>query len=90
MSKNEKRVYMTLVVLLIVFSVIAFAVPFAKTSVFWLAYIFSVLAITFQIYVLKLSFSGKRETKSKFYGFPIARVGVIYLITQLLFSFIEM
>ena len=90
MSKNRVRGYITLAVLLVVFSVIAFAAPFAKTVVFWLAYVFAVIAIAYQIYVFRISFSDEGDAKSKFYGFPIARVGVIYLIVQLVISLIEM
>lgn len=90
MKKKNIRGYIILLILFIVFSVISFAVPFHKnTVVFWLAYIFGVIAIAFQIYVFKIAFSGE-EVKSKFYGFPIARVGVIYLFSQIVVSIIEM
>ena len=90
MSKNEQRRYITLAVIFIVFSVIAFAAPFNKNGVFWLSYLFGVIAILFQIYVFKIAFSDGADIKSKFYGFPIARVGVIYLIVQLVLSLIQM
>lgn len=90
MSKNKVRGYITLAILLVVFSVIAFAAPFAKTVVFWLAYVFAVIAIAYQIYVFRISFSDEGDVKSKFYGFPIVRVGVIYLLAQLVISLIEM
>lgn len=90
MGKNEIRGYIVDAVLLIVFSVIAFAAPFAKTGVFWMAYLFGVIAIAYQIYVFQISFSQGDDVKSKFYGFPIARVGVIYLAVQLVISLIEM
>lgn len=90
MSKNKVRGYVTLAVLLVVLSVIAFAAPFAKTAVFWLAYVFAGIAIVYQIYVFRISFSDEGDVKSKFYGFPIVRVGVIYLIVQLVFSLLEM
>ena len=90
MGKNEIRGYIVDAILLIVFSVIAFAAPFAKTGVFWMAYLFGVIAIAYQIYVFKISFDQGGDVKSKFYGFPIARVGVIYLAVQLVISLIEM
>lgn len=90
MSKNAIRGYMVLAVILVVFSVIAFASPFNMTVVFWLAYVFGVIAIAYQIYVFKISFSGDGAAKSKFYGFPIARIGVIYLIVQMGISIVEM
>ena len=90
MGKNEIRGYIVDAILLIVFSVIAFAAPFAKTGVFWMAYLFGVIAIAYQIYVFQISFNQGDDVKSKFYGFPIARVGVIYLAVQLVLSLIEM
>ena len=79
MGKNEIRGYIVDAIVFIIFSVISFAPPFHKAGVFWLAYIFGVIAIVYQIYVFKISFSQGDDVKSKFYGFPIARVGVIYL-----------
>ncbi|MDY3728295.1 MAG: hypothetical protein SO015_09105 [Wujia sp.] len=90
MGKNEIRGYIVDAIVFIIFSVISFAPPFHKAGVFWLAYIFGVIAIVYQIYVFKISFSQGDDVKSKFYGFPIARVGVIYLGIQLVISLIEM
>ena len=90
MTKNQIRGSIFLVVILAVFSVIAFAVPFAKTSVFWVAYIFAVVAILYQIYVYKVSNIDSTEVKSRFYGFPIAKIGLFYLVIQLVISLVEM
>lgn len=90
MGKNQTRGYIADAILMIVFSVIAFAAPFTKTGVFWMAYLFGVVAIAFQIYVFQISFNQGDHVKSKFYGFPIARVGVIYLAVQLVLSLVEM
>lgn len=89
MGKNEIRGYIIEAIIFVVFTLVVFAPPFRKTSVFWLAYIFGVIAIVFQIYVFKISFSNGDGVRSKFYGFPIARVGVIYLAIQLVLSLIE-
>lgn len=75
---------------LVVFSVMAFVIPFAHTATFWVGYGFGVLAILYQLYIFKLSFSAGSDAKSRFYGFPIARIGVYYLIVQLIASVIEM
>ena len=90
MSKNEKRGYAVLAVLLVVFSVYTFAVPFERTGIFWLAYVAGIVALLFQIYVFKLAFSGDGSAKSKFYGFPVLRVGIIYLAVQMIISMSEM
>ena len=90
MKKDRIRGMVILCVLMAVFSLIAFLVPFNRTPVFWIAYGCGVFAVLFQIYIFKTSFGGKDGAKSKFYGFPIARLGVYYLIAQLVLSFIEM
>ena len=90
MTKNALRGLAALVILLAVFSVIAFALPLEKSASFWIAYLCGVLAILLQIYFFRSAFGGKGEAKSKFYGFPVARVGVIYLAVQLGVSIAEM
>lgn len=90
MTKNGIRGYITLVIVFVVYSVIAFVVPFDMTTLFWIAYIFGTIAIVYQIYVFKNSFAKGNDTKSKFYGYPIAKIGVLYLIVQLGLSFVEM
>ena len=89
MSKNRLRFYIVLIILFVVLSVIAFVLPIQKTVVFWLSYAFAVIAIAFQIYVYPKAFEGP-SVKSKFYGFPLARVSTIYLIAQLVLSLVLM
>lgn len=88
MTKNASRGIIMLVILLAVFSVIAFVIPFPKNTVFWIAYVCGVFAILFQLYIFKSSF-GKKDARSRFYGFPIARLGIYYLAVQLIVSIIE-
>ena len=88
--KNSTRSLIIIAIELVVFSVIAFAIPFAHTTAFWVAYGFGALAILFQLYIFKASFAGDGDAKSRFYGFPIARLGVYYLVVQLIVSVIEM
>ena len=51
---------------------------------------FTLAAFGVQLYVLKLSFTKGKDARSKFYGFPIARIGVVYLIVQIALSFLFM
>lgn len=90
MSKNAVRILVFAGLALVVFNVIAFVVPFAKNAVFWAAYVFGMIAIISQLAVMKLAFNGTESIRSKFYGFPIARIGVIYGACQLLLSFAAM
>lgn len=90
MSKNKIRVITFAAIALVVFNVIAFVIPIPKSAVFWVAYIFGMLAIAAQLLFMNVAFSGKEDIRSKFYGFPIARIGVIYGACQLLLSFAAM
>lgn len=89
MSKNKLRFYIVAAAVFVAFTVISFAVPFAKNGAFWVAYIFAVLAIAAQVYVYPKAFDGA-SAKSKFYGFPIARISTIYLAVQLVLSLVVM
>lgn len=90
MTKNQKRTVIVLAIVLIVFSVLAFALPLKMNGLFWLSYLFGVLAIAVQLYVLKIAFHGTDSVKSKFYGFPIAQIGIIYMVVQLVLSLVFM
>lgn len=87
MTKNRMRFYIVLAIVFVLFSVIAFAVPIEHGPCFWLSYVFAVIAIAVQIYAWPKAFAGE-SAKSKYYGFPLARVSTIYLIAQLVLSLI--
>ena len=88
MKKNRVRGLVMLFILFAIFSVIAFSVPSARNTCFILSYEFGVIALVLQIYVFAIASKGGRSVKSRYYGFPIARVGLIYLILQLLISLV--
>ena len=88
LSKNQTRGIISLVLLLAAFNVLAFVIPFARERVFWWAYGFTTASILAQGYVFWVSMRG--DAKSRFYGFPIARIGVIYLVVQLILGFAGM
>lgn len=90
MTKNEKRVCIVLAIIFAVFVVVSLAVPFVKGGVFWLSFVFGIISIAVQLYVLKSAFGKDENPRSKFYGFPIAKIGFAYMVAQLLLSLIFM
>lgn len=90
MKNNSVRSIAIIAVLLAIFCAVSFIIPFSRTSVFWIAFGFAAFAILFQLYILKTAFGKDGSVKSKFYGFPVARIGLYYLLAQLVISFIEM
>lgn len=83
MKKNTIRWWVILTAVLVVYNVIAFAVPFPKNAVFLLSWVFTMISIITQICVIRTAFYQGEGTKSKFYGFPIAKIGVMYLACQI-------
>ena len=82
MKKNIARVAVTVVLLLALFNVVAFATPFVRTPVFWLAYAFTSVAIVAQLPLSLYAFTPKGGARDSLYGFPIARLALIYLLVQ--------
>ena len=87
---NETRWWIGLGAAAVVYNVIAFALPFGKTAVFFLSWIFTMAAIAAQVYVIRTAFFKGEGVKSKLYGFPIARVGLLYLAVQVVLGLIFM
>lgn len=76
-------------VLAAVFSTVSFVVPSERGIAFWIAYAFGLLAVISQLYFFSSAFKRGDSPRSRVYGFPIARIGVIYLIAQLCLSIAE-
>ena len=84
MKKNSTKGYVILGILFVLISIIAFAVPTVKTATFWIAYVFTAAAFAAQIGIWKTAL-GKEETlKSKFLGFPIVHIGIVYAVIQVI------
>lgn len=90
MTKNRKRILAVIAIVFVAFSVISFVVPFKRNNLFWISYVFGVFAVAIQIYIMKIAFDGGESTKSKIYGFPVARIGFIYMVIQMALSLIFM
>lgn len=83
MKKNTLRWWTVLAAVVAVYHVVIFAVPFDKTPVFYLSWGFTFFAMAAQVYVIRTAFYKGEGTRSKFYGFPIAKLGVGHLLAQL-------
>lgn len=82
MKKNSTKGYILLGIAFVLVSVIAFTVPSAKTSVFWISYVFTVIAFAAQIVIWKAALGRNESLKSKFLGFPVVHIGIVYLVIQ--------
>ena len=91
MKKHQIQGIAILAVLAIVYCAIALLVPFQRdNAVFWTSFILTLAVLASQVYVVHISFGSNRSAKSRFYGFPIVRVGFTHLIVQVVLSFLFM
>lgn len=84
MKKNSTKGYVILGILFAMVSIIAFAVPTAKTTTFWIVYVFTAAAFAAQIGIWKTALSKEETLKSKFLGFPVVHIGIVYAVMQVI------
>lgn len=84
MKKDTIRWIIGLGVLLVLYILVAFLIPFAHTAVFWVSFVFTLIAFVVVAASIYIAFIKNPDVKSRFYGFPIAKIGVIYGAVQLL------
>lgn len=88
MNKIKRNYFIVIGILVVVYNVLVFAIPYPHKSdaVFITVWLAGLIAILSQIYFAYVSFKNKETLKSKLYGLPILRVGLIYLVTQLILT----
>lgn len=86
MKKDTIRAIVVAVVALVIYNLITFVIPFEHTAAFWISYGFTLVAFAVVAASIYIAFIKNPDSKSKFYGFPIARLGVIYGVAQLVVS----
>lgn len=84
MKNNSAKGYAALGILFVLLSVIAFVLPTDKTATFWIAYGFSVVAFGAQLAIWPKALGKEEPLKSKFLGFPVISIGIVYLVVQTL------
>lgn len=82
--KRSGKLLIVIGIILVVCNIAVFAVPFPKTVVFWISDAFVLFSLAAFLIVDKVAFRNAGTAKSKFYGFPILRVGVLYVVAILI------
>lgn len=90
MKKDTIRAVVVAAITFILYNLIVFVIPFAHTAAFWISYGFTLVAFVVVCVSIYIAFIKNPDAKSRFYGFPIARIGVIYGGAQLIVSLIVM
>ena len=84
--KLKTQSIIILAAVIVAFVVISFAVPFVRNGLFWIAFVFGIIALAAQLYAFPVAFKNGETVRSKFYGFPIARIAIVYLCAQIVLS----
>lgn len=82
MKKETLRAIVVGAVVLIAYNFAVFMIPCLKTATFWISWVFTLLSFAVGGYAVYASMIKNPDARSRFYGFPIARIGVVYLIAQ--------
>jgi hypothetical protein len=90
MKKDAIRIAVVTIIILAIYHLVTFMIPFAHTAAFWISYGFTLASFAVVAASIYIAFIKNPDAKSKFYGFPIARVGVIYGAAQLVVSLVVM
>lgn len=83
MNKKMTSIILVYIILFIAFCTLFLVIPFPKSAAAWVEFVFTLIAICAGGGISWYSFKNK-ELKSKIYGFPIFRVGFVYMIVQLI------
>lgn len=89
MKKHTKGIAAALIVLAL-FNVIAFTIPFTKTMTFWVGYGFAIVSTILLFFVCFSVNSAEKELKSRFLGLPIIYIATCYMVAQSVASLIFM
>ena len=90
MKKDTIRAIVVAVITFVIYNLIAFVIPFAHAAAFWISYGFTLAAFAVVCASIYIAIIKNPDAKSRFYGFPIARIGVLYGGAQLVVSLIVM
>lgn len=90
MKKDMIRGIVSLTVLLALFFVLVAVIPFARVAEVTIGIGFALAAFAVASAAVYIAFIKNPNARSRFYGFPIARLGLVYLAVQVVLSFICM
>ncbi len=90
MKKDTIRFGLTVAILLVLYLLVVFLIPFAKTPVFWLSFGYTLAAFAVAGAAFWIAFLRHPGAKSRFYGFPIAKIGAVYWLVQLIAGLLAM
>ena len=90
MKKDNLRAIVVAAVVLIAYNFAVFMIPCWKGGTFWVSWGFTLLSFVISGFAFYNSLLKNPDAKSRFYGFPIAKIAFIYLVAQVAVGGISM
>lgn len=90
MKKDMLRGVVAFAIILVLYLLVVFLIPFIHTVTFWVSLLCTLIAFGIVATTMYFAIYKRMGAKSKFYGFPIARIALIYGLTQLIAGFLFM
>lgn len=86
MNKNFKKYLLVVGIILVIYNLLVFIIPFKHINnlTFWLTWVFGLISILGQPIIAFIALKDSQSLKSKIYGWPIIKIGYVYLIVQLI------
>lgn len=82
-KKNFIYSIVAFAIVIVAYCVLFLAIPFAKSAASWVSFAFTLAAMCLGGAVMAYALRGE-SIKSKLYGFPVAKIALIYALAQLL------
>ena len=86
--KNIRSICIIYLCLLVLFCVAPLLIPFEKGLSSWICYGTTIFSFFISAFILYISFKNNNNIKSLLYGLPIAKVGLLYVLVQVVISII--
>lgn len=77
-------------IVIVLYNFILFTLAGDKTSSFWSAYVFTMIAFAIQVIAFLVSYKKNAEIKDIFFGLPLSGISLIYLGIQLVLGIVLM
>lgn len=85
-NKRIKSILSVYAIAMIVYIVLAAVIPFSKPAGSWITFAFTILSFILGAAISILAFDKGSTLISKFYGYPVFRIGIIYTVSQIIIS----
>lgn len=83
MNKQNKSFVAMYAIVAVVYILLFALIPFPKNAAAWLMFVFSLIAVAGSCAVTLYTLGSSSSLMSKFYGYPVFKIGIAYMLLQL-------